>query len=79
MGIPTAIQKIVASHITITLKDQFSYHLIPYNYAVGINGGMDFIFKAMNLSIKHHIIIRQQNSELPTHAGVFIDLTNMFI
>ncbi len=52
--------------------------LIHYNYACRIDGGMDFIIKAMQLSFKCHIIIRQQILELLTCAAVFIDLTNMF-
>jgi hypothetical protein len=35
--IPTKIRQILASHITITLKDPFGDHLLPYNYTVGIN------------------------------------------
>jgi len=39
---------------------------------------MDFIIKAMQLSIERHIINRQKESKLPTRAAVFVDLTNMF-
>lgn len=56
IGIPTAIRRLIASHIAITMKDKFATHLLPHNYAVGVNGGMDFIIKAMQLSIEHSII-----------------------
>ena len=60
------------------MKDKFATHLLPHNYAVGVNGGMDFIIKAMQLSIEHSIITPQDNDQLPTRAALFIDLTNMF-
>jgi hypothetical protein len=78
IGIPTAIRRIIASHIAITMKEKFGHHLLPYNYAVGVDGGMDFIIKAMQLSIEHNIINRQQENKLPTRAALFMDLTNMF-
>jgi hypothetical protein len=68
----------MASHIAITMKDKFGLHLLPYNYAVGVNGGMDFIIKSMQLSIERHIITPQNNLQLPTRAALFMDLTNMF-
>ena len=78
IGIPTAIRRIITSHIANTMKDKFSAHLLPFNYAVGVNDGMDFIIKAMQLSIERNIIIPQSNDLLPTRAALFIDLTNMF-
>jgi hypothetical protein len=52
--------------------------ILPYNYAVGIDGGMDFIIKSMQLSIEHHIITPQSNNTLPTRSALFMDLKNMF-
>lgn len=78
IGIPTAIRRILASHIAFTMKDRFGEHLLPYNYAVGIDGGMDFIIKGMQLSIEKFIINPQKSSSTPSRAAVFIDLTNMF-
>ena len=78
IGIPTAIRRIIASHVAPTMKDKFAATLLPYNYSVGIDGGMDFIIKAMQLSIEHHIIHPQEQNILPTRSALFIDLTNMF-
>jgi hypothetical protein len=36
LGIPTAIRRLIASHVARTLRDKFSQHLLPYNYAVGV-------------------------------------------
>ena len=36
IGIPTAIRRIIASHIAKQWRDKFALHLLPYNYAVGV-------------------------------------------
>ena len=78
IGIPSAIRRIIASHIAQQWKDKFALHLLPYNFAVGIPNGMDFIIKTMQLSIEQFIDIPQQKNELPSRAAIFVDLTNMF-
>jgi hypothetical protein len=52
IGIPTAIHQIIATHVAKQWKDKFALHLLPYNFAVGVPNGMDFIIKSMQLSIK---------------------------
>lgn len=78
IGKPTAIQQLMATHIAHTFCDRFEEHLLPYNYAVGINRSMDFIIKAMQLSIEWHIITPQSINTTPTHSALFINLTNLF-
>jgi hypothetical protein len=78
IGIPTAIRRIIASHVAQTWKNKFALHLLPYNFAVGIPNGMDFIIKSMQLSIERFIDQPQKNNTIPTRAAVFVDLTNMF-
>ena len=78
IGIPTAIRRIMASHIAHHWKDKFALHLLPYNFAVGVPNGMDFIIKTMQLSIERFIKQPQQHNKAPTRAAVFVDLTNMF-
>jgi len=56
LGIPTAIRCLIASRVAHTLRDKFASHLLPYNYAVGIPNGSDFIVKAMQLSIEKFIL-----------------------
>ena len=53
-------------------------HLLPYNYAVGIPNGSDFVIKALQLSIERFIDRPQQSQKLPTCAAIFFDLTNQF-
>jgi hypothetical protein len=78
LGIPTAIRRLIASHVAHTLRDKFASHLLPYNYAVGIPNGSNFVIKAMQLSIEKFIQTPQRTNTLPSHAAVFFDLTNQF-
>jgi hypothetical protein len=78
LGIPTAIRRIIATHVARTLKSKFAAHLFPYNFAVGIEDGSSFVIKAMQLAVEKYIDSPQQNDYLPTRAAVFFDLTNQF-
>jgi hypothetical protein len=78
LGIPTAIRRIVASHVARTLKNKFASHLLPFNYAVGIPNGSSFVVKAMQLSIEKYITTPQTQGHLPSRAAIFFDLTNQF-
>jgi hypothetical protein len=57
---------------------KFADHLLPYNYAVGVPDGSDFVVKAMQLAIEKYIDNPQQSGRLPTCAAIFFDLTNQF-
>ena len=78
IGIPSAIRHIIATHIAKQWRDKFALHLLPFNYAVGVPNGMNFIIKVMQLSLDKFIIQPQRNGLTPSRAAVFIDLTNMF-
>jgi hypothetical protein len=78
LGIPTAIQRLIATHIARSLKSKFATHLLPYNYAVGIPDRTSFVVKTMQLAIEKFIDAPQQAHQPPTHAVVFFDLTNQF-
>jgi hypothetical protein len=78
LSIPTAIRRLIASHVACTLRDKLSSHLLPFNYAVGVPSGSDFMVKAMQLSIKKNIDYPQRTNKLPTRAAIFFDLTNQF-
>ncbi len=43
----TAIWQIRVGHVARMLWNKFTDHLIPYNYAVGVPNGYDFVIKAM--------------------------------
>ena len=78
LSIPTAIRRLIASHVDCTLRDKLSSHLLPFNYAVGVPNGSDFMVKAMQLSNEKFIDYPQRTTKLPTHAAIFFDLTNQF-
>jgi hypothetical protein len=78
IGIPSAIRRIITSHIAKQWREKFALHLLPYNYAVGVQNGMNFIIKTMQLSIDKFIIQPQKKNSSPSRAALFIDLTNMF-
>ena len=78
LGIPTAIRRLVATHVARTLKSKFAAHLFPYNFAVGIEDGSSFVIKAMQLAVEKFIDLPQRANNLPSRAAVFFDLTNQF-
>ena len=72
LGIPTAIRRLIASHVAHTLRTKFANHLLPYNYAVGVPDGSDFVVKAMQLAIEKYIDHPQQSGKSPTRAAIFL-------
>ena len=78
LGIPTAIRRLIASHVAHTFRGKFARHLLPFNWAVGAPNGNDFIVKAMQLKIEKYISTPKSTGNLPTRAAVFFDLTNQF-
>ena len=52
--------------------------MLPFNLAVGIDGGMVFIVKAAQLSVEKYITNRQLNNQAPTRCLISLDLKNMF-
>ncbi len=67
LGIPTAIRRLIATHVARTFKKKFVYHLFPYNFAVGIEDGANFVVKAMQLAVEKYIDTPQQTNRLPTY------------
>ena len=51
---------------------------MPFNYAVGFNGGVDTITNTIRLGVDKFINEEQQNNNLPTRALVSLDIRNMF-
>ena len=75
---PTALRRIIASHVAKVYKDSFAAHLLPFNFAVGVERGMSFATTVAQLSIEKYIQTPQSRNELPRRAMVFLDLRNMF-
>ncbi|KAL7502771.1 hypothetical protein ACHAXN_000676, partial [Cyclotella atomus] len=62
LGVPSAIR----------------HHLLPFNYAIGVSGGVDVIIKTIQLAVDKYIIEKENNGELPTRALVSLDIKHMF-
>ena len=69
---------IITSHVSAYTRQQFAMRILPYNYAVKVDRGMDFTIKSMQLSIVKYIQIPQQEGRLLMWAVVFADISNMF-
>ena len=78
IAIPSGMRRLTASHIMASYRQRFAIDMLPLNYAIGVDGGMDFIVKTVQLGIEKHISLPQSRNELPTRAAVFLDLKNMF-
>ena len=78
IGVPTALRRIIASHVAKVYKDSFAAHLLPFNFAVGVERGMSFATTVAQLSIEKYIQTPQSRNELPSRSMVFLDLRNMF-
>ena len=78
LGIPIAIRRLIGTHVARTLRKKFATHLLPFNFAVGVPDGSDFVVKAMQLAIEKYMDRPQQKQTLPTRAAIFFNLTNQF-
>ena len=58
----------------------FTEFLAPYNYAIGVKGGSNFIFHTINLEIDRYIRRNPDNQETnpPTRCVISLDIANMF-
>ena len=78
IGVPTALRRIITNHIARSYRRKFSFDLLPFNYAIGIDSGMDFVVKASQLSVEKYITSKQNKGEAPSRCFVSLDLKNMF-
>ena len=49
IGVPTAIRWIITNHIARTFCRKIVHHLLPYNFVVRIDNGMNFVSKLLSL------------------------------
>lgn len=77
-GVPSALRRIIASHIAKVNQSRFAMDLLPFNLAVGVKAGMNFAIKSMQLAIERYIQLPQSRGECPLCAAVFFDFKNMF-
>ena len=68
LGIPSA-------HI---YRSRFVNHILPFNYAFGINGGVDFVASSVRLGVKKYIQ-DETDTKLPSQCLVSLDIKNKLI
>ena len=78
IAIPSGMRRLTASHIMASYRQRFAIDMLPLNYAIGVDGDMDFIIKTVQLGTEKHISLPQSRNELPTRVAVFLNLKNMF-
>jgi hypothetical protein len=78
LGIPAAIRRITGALILYKFKGRFAEHLLPFNYAVGINGGIDLVTHTFRLGVEKYITGPENDGKLPSRALVSLDIKNMF-
>ena len=78
LGVPAAIRRIAASLVLDEYSASFAEHLLPFNFAIGIGGGIDVIIKTLQLAVDKYIIEPENNDDLPTRVLVSLDIRNMF-
>ncbi len=78
LGIPAAIRRIAANAIASECRSEFASYLLPYNYAVGIQGGIDFVTSSLRLGVEKYMKNQESVGLLPTRALVSLDIRNMF-
>ena len=78
LGVPSAIRRIATAAVLSEYSSTLADNLLPFNFAIGVSGGCDFITKTMQLGVDKYITEREQKQQLPTRALVSLDLVNMF-
>ncbi len=66
LGVPSAIRRIAGVLILDEYAPTFAEHLLPFNFAIGVNGGVDVIIKTVQLAVDQYIIEPEQNGDLPS-------------
>jgi len=78
IGVPSAIRRITANLLITKNKPDFASHLLPFNYAIGVQGGISTIVHTMRLGVEKYISAPESTGSLPTRALVSLDIQNMF-
>lgn len=78
LGVPSAIRRVAAVLILLTYRSHFAKALLPFNYAIGINGGIDVITTTVRLGVDKYIRQPELKGKMPSRALVSLDIRNMF-
>jgi hypothetical protein len=77
LGIPSAIRRITAVAILQIYRSRFANNLLPFNYAFGVSGGVDFVASSVRLGVEKYIQ-NENDTVLPSRSLVSLDIKNMF-
>ena len=56
---------------------QFANYLLPFNVAIGVNGGIDLITNTFRIGVEKYITNKEEeDGGLPTRALVSLDIVN---
>ena len=78
LGVPSAIRRVAAVLILATHRAKFARELLPFNYAIGVNGGIDVITTTLRLGLDKFMRKPELDGKLPSRALVSLDIRNMF-
>ena len=78
LGVPSAIRRIAAILLLHQYRSKFAEYLLPFNYAIGVNGGIDIITNTMRLGVEKYITNLENSGRFPSRALVSLDIRNMF-
>jgi len=60
LGVPLAIRHITAVLLHMSYRSRFAEHLPPFNYVIGVNGGIDMITNTVRLGVDKFIKNEEQ-------------------
>ena len=78
LGIPSAIRRVAAKTILHMFRTRFAQHLLPFNFAFGVNGGIDLIISTMRIGIDRYIAQPEARGQLPSRVLLSLYIKNMF-
>ena len=78
LGVPSAVRRISAILVLDEYRSSFAEYVLPFNFAIGVGGGVDVVIKTTQLAVDKYIIDKENAGELPSRSLVSLDLINMF-
>jgi hypothetical protein len=78
LGVPSVIRRIAGILVLHEYAPTFAEYLLPFNYAIGVGGGVDVVIKTIQLAVYQYIIEPENNGDLPSCSLVSLDIRNMF-
>lgn len=78
LGVPSAIRRIAAIAVLQMYKGRFAKYLLPFNYAFGVQGGVDFITTTLRLGIEKFMTKYEATNKTPSRTLISLDISNMF-